>query len=200
MPVSTLVLVLSLVRIADAAPPSSNLTGPSGTLSWSVAESGATVNIQGRSPRWSVVHQARANMSPVRTERTGATGERHTVDYDARGATVTGPDGTQRFDVEGLWDADTVDVRLGYAVAQGLRTVRFEAIDVTAPKVYTFEAKVTEQTTCGSQACTAVELTLTGALRYLGPTWRYWYAQDGGLLRFEGPIGDYAAAGVRGSP
>lgn len=199
MSFSILSFVLVLARAADAAPPSSTLTGSSGTLSWSVQESGATVQIQGRSPRWSVVHEARADLSPVRTERTGAAGERHTIVYDAQGATVTGPDGTERFDVAGLWDADTVDVRLGQAVAQGRSSVRFEAIDVTAPKVYTFEAKVTEQTTCGSQPCTAVELTLTGVLKLLGPTWRYWYAQDGGLLRFEGPIGDYSAAGVGGA-
>lgn len=194
-----LTTVTALSAAALAAPPSSTLTGPDGSLSWSVQQSGSSVQVEGASPKWTVKHTASADLRPQRTERHDSTGAVHTIVYDAGGATVTGPDGTERFDVAGLWDADTVDVRLGQLVADGRESVRFQAIDLGGPKVYTFEATVTEQTTCGAVPCAAVELTLTGVLKLVGPTWRYWYAADGGLLRFEGPAGDFSAAGVGGA-
>jgi len=46
------------------------------------------------------------------------------------------------------------------------------------------------------QPCAEVELQRTGLLRLVGPTWRYWYADDGHLLHFEGPAETFSAAGT----
>lgn len=191
-----LLLLLLPFTASAASPPSSSLTGPTGALTWSVRSEGDGLRIDGVSPRWTVHHSAAADLRPLRTERLDADGARHIIVYDARGATVTGPAGELRIERPGLWDADTVDVRLGQLVTQGRDVVRFEAIDLAGPKVYAFQATVVESTSCGSQACTSVELTLTGVLRLVGPTWRFWYAEDGRLLRFEGPAGAFVAPTV----
>jgi hypothetical protein len=190
-------LALVFTLAAVAAPPSSTLTGPDGTLAWSVSAAADGVAIEGSSPKWTVSHTATADLRPLRTERTTADGAHHTVVYDATGATVTGPDGVLRVDQAGLWDADTVDVRLGQMVASGQTEVRFDAIDLGGPKVYTFQAAVVGQQDCAGTPCTAVDLTLTGLLRLVGPTWHYAFGADGRLLRFDGPAGSFAVGGAK---
>ena len=44
----------------------------------------------------------------------------------------------------------------------------------------------------GSVRCVQENLVMTGVYRLVGPTWNYWDAVDGRLLRFDGPIGSYA--------
>jgi len=197
---------LSRAASPRAAPPSSTLTGATGQLSWTItpthppAQQGFT--IIGRSPSWTVTHQADAQLQPSHTLRVDADGTRHEVRYHTQngtitGATVTDAAGEHELTQVGLWDADSIDVRLGQQVAQGAQTVRFAAIDLDGPKIYNFAAQVVDHTTCGHQPCTAVELQLTGLLRLVGPTWRYWVGADGELLRFEGPAGDFTAPAAR---
>ncbi len=193
-----------LAAVADtsamAAPPSSTLSGPDGVLRWTVSTSEGAVTVDGSSAAWTVHHQASAALQPIRTERVDKDGARYVTVYDANGASVTGPGGETRFDEAGLWDADTVDIRLGQAIADGADSVRFRAIDVGGPKVYTFQAHVIGAARCGGEPCTAVDLTLTGALRLLGPTWHYWFGSDGKLMRFDGPAGVYGPAATPAEP
>ena len=102
-----------------------------------------------------------------------------------------------RLDGAGLWDAETVDIRLGQRVAEGAEEIDFSAIDLQGLKVYRFHAEVEERTTCGGEPCTRVELRLAGMLRYVGPVWDYWYGEDGQLLRFHAAVGRFSASGVR---
>jgi hypothetical protein len=178
---------------ALAAPPSSTLTGPEGTLEWKVESTADGVKLEGRSPKWTVLHEAAADFSPKRTVRTDAIGNEVTVEYSATGAVVKLPTGTVSVDGKGLWDGDAVDVRLGWLVAKGKPENAFQAVDPATGKVYSLDSQLVGNETCGAAPCTHVLVQLTGLLRYVGPSWHYWYAADGKLLRFEGPIGAYEA-------
>ncbi len=189
-------LLLLAARPAAAAPPSSVLTGEEGTLSWTVTPGDGDIAIVGRSPKWSVEHVATPGLLPRSTVRSTPDGERVTVTYTASGATVALPGRTVTIDEPGLWDGDTLDVRLGALVAAGTTSVDFRALDVANAKVYSFQARVVGAERCGAIECTRVKVTLTGLLKAVGPKWHFWFGPDGRLLRFDGPIGRYAAEGV----
>lgn len=182
---------------ALAAPPSSTLSGPAGTLTWTIAASGDQVVVDGRSPKWTVHHVATADLRPVRTERSDDKGARVTVDYTADGAIVRTASGEAKVTGTDLWDGDTVDVRLGDRAAKGKADVTFRAVDPASGTVYGFEATTVGSEGTGATATTHVHLVMTGVYRLVGPTWDYWYATDGRLVRFEGPIGTYTAGGAR---
>lgn len=186
----------TLISTASAAPPSSTLTGPAGALTWTVAASGDGFAIDGRSPKWTVHHVAGADLRPVRTERKDADGNAVTIDYSADHAVVHvgGKDVTVRG--ADLWDADTVDIRLGRLAAQGHADTTFQAVDGATGTVYGFAATTVGTEMCGSASCVRVHLGMTGFYRLVGPSWEYWYGADGQLLRFEGPIGRFTAPGV----
>lgn len=171
-------------------PPSVVLAGAAGTLAWTVEARGGEVHVAGRSPKWTVTHVAAADLTPRRTTRT-ADGVTVTVEYGPSGAVFRGPSGEVRVDRPGLWDGDTLDVRLGYALANGEVPASFSAIDTANGKVYDFATETVGRETCGAVACTHLEVHLTGMLRYLGPTWQYWYDAGGRLVRFEGPMGRF---------
>lgn len=185
---------LLLLALALTAPPSSTLTGPAGTLRWTVTSTGGTVTIDGASPKWTVHHVATPELRPLRTERRDAAGKLVTVDYAADGATVHMAGKELRVSGRDLWDGDTVDVRLGALAAQGRADVGFSAVDPASGTVYGFEARTVGAERCGAAACTHVHLVMTGMYRLVGPDWDYWYGADGRLLRFDGPIGVFSAA------
>lgn len=181
---------------ALAAPPSSTLTGEAGTLSWEVVETAEGVEIRGRSPKWDVVHLARADLSPVRTVRHDADGNEVTVRYATTGAEVTRAGATWPLGGADLWDGDTVDVRLGHLVANGRTDLSFEVVDAASAKTYRMDSALVGREQCGAEPCAHVRVQLAGLLRYVGPTWHYWFDARGRLLRFTGPIGEYRAAGA----
>lgn len=187
-----MICLLLLSSLALAAPPSSTLTGADGTLEWTVEDKGSSVHIRGSSPKWKVTHEARSDLSPVRTERTDPDGRKVIIEYRPTGATVHLPDKTLELDQDGLWDGDTLDVRLGFELTQGRDTFGFEGVDVATGKVYGFDVKPVGSEQCGSQPCTHLLVQLTGLLRWVGPSWDYWYSSAGQLLRFEGPAGTFA--------
>jgi hypothetical protein len=182
---------------ALAAPPSSHLTGAEGTLDWAVTSSADGVMVRGRSPNWTVEHQAAADLSPRRTVRHDADGERVVVTYTATGAELQRGERIHTLKGKGLWDGDTVDVRLGAEVAARRTDQAFQVVDAGGGKLYSMDSALVAQDTCGASPCTHVRVQLTGLLRYVGPTWHYWYGADGELLRFEGPIGAYVAGGAQ---
>lgn len=190
-------MLLLLLSSAWAAPPSTTLSGPAGLLSWQVQERADSVLITGRSPKWTVEHVAAPDLTPRSTTRTDAEGTRVVVTYDAAGASVTRDGRTTRIDAPGVWDGDTVDVRLGALAATGGGTLEFQVVDAAGAKLYDLDAVRVGAETCGTLPCTHVRVQLDGLLRYVGPTWEYWYASDGRLLRFTGPIGAFAAPGAQ---
>ncbi|MCB9679393.1 MAG: hypothetical protein H6737_30090 [Alphaproteobacteria bacterium] len=185
--------MLAMILAALAAPPSSHLKGASGELVWEIEARDGGVHVEGRSPKWRVVHEAAADLSPRHTERT-VDGQTTVVDYTAQGATVTFPGGrTVVIETPGIWDGDTLDVRLGQAYADGRPAQVFKAVDTASGKVYRFDSQLVGPDQCGAQACGHVLVQLTGMLRALGPSFHYWFAADGRLLRFEGPAGEFRA-------
>lgn len=181
------------LSVALAAPPSTALTGPDGTLSWTITESAGQLTIEGTSPKWTVTHTAALDFTPRRTVHRDAEVGEVTIDYTPEGATVTRRGKTWTVRRVGLWDGDTLDVRLGANVAEGRTELAFHAIDPASGKVYSFDAAPVASTRCGAVACTEVKVQLTGVLRLVGPTWSYWYTTDGRLVRFEGPAGSFSA-------
>lgn len=185
--------MLLLASLALGAPPSSSLRGDTGSLTWAVTAAGGEVRVAGRSPRWTVDHVAAADLTPRRTTHTDANGT-VTVTYDATGADIERDGARTRVDAPGLWDGDTLDVRLGAEVAAGHRDLAFTALDAAGGKAYGFQATLVGEERCGATACVHEKVNMTGIYRLVGPTWEYWYGPDGRLLRFVGPIGTFAAS------
>jgi hypothetical protein len=186
-----------LFALALAAPPSSALSGDAGKLSWTVAAQGDEVVIDGRSPRWTVHHVADAQLRPVRTERT-ADGRTVVLVYAPGRVTVEIDGRTVVHEAHDIWDGDTLDVRLGSLVASKNSPARvFQAVDSASGKLYRFDSQDLGLETCGARPCRHVLVQLTGLYRFVGPSFHYWYADDGRLLKFEGPIGVYSAADAR---
>lgn len=184
--------VMAIGTPAWALPPSSSLSGSEGKLTWTVALADDVVTITGASPKWKVKHTAHADLTPISTEHVDADGAVSRVEYRKDGATVHKDGETITIKEAGLWDGDTVDIRLGHTMV-GRKKIEFQALDPASGKAYGFEATNKGQAKCGAVACTHVKLVMTGAYRLLGPKWEYWYGADGKLLRFEGPIGKYKA-------
>lgn len=185
-------VVVSLLPAALALPPSSRLGGPAGELTWTVSGAGGGVHIDGKSPAWTIAHDAAADLTPKRTVRTEE-GVTVTIDYRADGCTVRLPRETVEVKRAGLWDGDTLDVRLGQEVARGRTSFVFPAIDPATGSVYDFQVTHVGRETCGAAPCEHERVQLAGMLRYVGPTFDFWYGADGRLLRFEGPIGRFEA-------
>jgi hypothetical protein len=195
--ITAALVATSFVGSALAAPPSSLLTGDKGTLKWTVAASGDAVTIDGSSPKWTVHHEAAADLTPKRTERSDADGNKVTVVYGPGAVVVTMAKKTVTHDRGDLWDADTLDVRLGDRIAREASVdLAFDALDPASGKIYGFTSKTVGQEPCGAATCTHLEVRLSGLLRMVGPKWEFWFAPTGQLMRFDGPIGGYFAAGV----
>lgn len=190
-------MLFIFASLALAAPPSSRLTGPDGALTWTVTSGAGAVTIAGRSPKWAVDHVADPDLTPRRTTHTDTGGAAITVVYTPSGAEVTREGRTTTISAPGAWDADTLDVRLGTVIAAGGADFAFTAIDAAGAKAYTFDVTRVGSETCGSKPCIHARVQLAGMLKYLGPTWEYWYAADGRLLRFSGPIGAFTAEDAR---
>lgn len=185
-------LILTFAPAALAAPPSSTLGGTSGTLSWTVTRTADGVTIEGKSAKWTVTHRAKADLTPLSTDHTDADGRSVTIEYSSDKAVVTLPDKTITHDESGLWDADTLDIRLGQQVVLGKPEVSFHAIDTDSGKVYSFATELMGTEDVGGTECTHVKLQLTGLLKMVGPKFHYWFASNGQLMRFEGPAGTFS--------
>ncbi|MDF1562746.1 MAG: hypothetical protein P1V51_06865 [Deltaproteobacteria bacterium] len=179
---------------ALSAPPSTVLKGPLGKLEWKVKTTESGLVIDGTSPKWTVHHEAKADFTPILTKRSNPEGRKVEIRYDAKGADFTVNGEKSRIKQKGLWDSESVDIRLGAITAAGQTEVEFPAIDTDSGKVYTFGAEVKEKTSCQGVPCTHVELHLTGFYKLVGPSWDYWFDAEGKLLRFEAKWGKFKAA------
>lgn len=184
-----------LAGVAFSAPPSTNLSGPDGTLSWQVAESGGNVSIVGTSPKWKVEHTADSALRPIKTKRTDPDGSVTTVVWEGDRVTVTLPNGKQVVHEEaGIWDGDSLDIRLGERVRTGASLDHsFKAVDSGSGKVYRFDAVDKGQATCAAGPCRHVNVTLGGWMKYVGPNFDMWFAANGQLVKFSGGAGDFGA-------
>lgn len=186
-----------LITAALAAPPSAQLSGPEGALTWTVTDTATGIRIEGSSPKWSVVHTAKSDLSPEKTVRTEPDGRIVTVTWNEAGVTVEADGKSRTLTGKGLWDADTLDIRLGSEVSAGRTDAAFSVVDAGSGKIYQMDRAKVDDPSCAATACTHVKVQLTGLLRYVGPTWHYWFAPDGALLEFDGPAGHFTSGGAR---
>jgi hypothetical protein len=186
---------LLLGGAALAAPPSSSLSGPSGNLSWQVSEVGGTVTLVGSSPKWKIEHTADAALRPRSTRRTNPDGAVTTAVWEGDTVTVVMPDGKVVVHNEaGIWDGDSLDVRLGERVRKKLPGDHsFKALDTGSGKVYRFDAVDKGTETCATGPCQKINVTLAGWMKLVGPSVDFWFADDGRLVKFDGPSGEFAA-------
>ena len=185
-------LLLAIPATALALAPSTTLTGPNGTLKWTVQKSASGISLDGSSPRWTVKVLTGSDWKPIRTEHTNAEGGLTVIEYSDTGAVLTMPNKEVITIKEaGLWDGDSVDIRLGSLTAKGKGNQKWRSADPDSGKVYSMESNVIEQETCGSIPCTHVRMSLSGLLKAVGPKWHYWFASDGRMVGFEGRPGSF---------
>lgn len=194
----SVVFVVALTAAGELKlPPSTTLQGAAGKITWTVKKEGDKIVIDGKSPRWKVHHEANVNFTPIRTEREGEDGVKVTIVYTAKGAIMTRGEEKFEHEHEGLWDADSVDIRLGatFAANWEKEEVKFTAIDTDSGKTYEFLAERIGEEQCRDTRCVHVELGLAGwFMRKVGPSWEYWFAPDGQLIRFEAKWGKFGPA------
>lgn len=186
-------LLACTLGTAQAAPPSASLSGPDGTLVWTIAESGGEVRVIGKSPKWTIDHRASPSLAPKSTTRTNPDGSVVTVEWAADKVTVTLPKGKVVTHKDpNIWDGDTLEVRLGDRVRAGKpMNLKFQAIDTGSGKAYGFDVEDKGAASCASGPCQHVHVSLSGWLKYVGPSFDYWFAKDGKLVKFEGPAGKF---------
>jgi len=188
-------ILLMLISSAPAIFPwegtSSLKNAKGGVLSWTVSTDTEKdlVTVQGRHPDWTVTHTSHADGTPISTVKVSK-GITTRVTFDAKGATYERT-GTvaHRVDRAGLWDADTLDVRLaGISWSKG-KKVRFEVIDTDseAGDLVPLVAEYVGQEDCGALRCHHVHLALSDWRRPFGPSWDYFYGVTAGApyLGFE---------------
>ena len=189
----SMLFAMLLSGAALAAPPSSSLSGPDGTLQWTVTQSGSTVTAVGSSPKWKVEHTADSLLNPKSTKRTNPDGAVTTVEWADNKVTVVLPNGkTVVHDEAGIWDGDSLDVRLGERVRKGMSMNHtFKAVDTGSGSVYRFDAVDKGAATCPAGPCKHVNVTLAGWRKYVGPSFDYWFLPTGELAKFKGPAGEF---------
>jgi hypothetical protein len=176
--------LLLLAAAPDAFPWNTpqKLEGADGTsLTWSIARSEERVVIEGTHTKWSVVHEAKADGTPLSTVKR-ANGKSARITYRANGAEFlpAGASTPLQIDEPGLWDAETLDARFaGIAWSKG-RQVRFKILDVDSSdgSVYPMIAEGLGVEQCGAQRCQVVKLTLDGWRRPWGPTLLFRYSAE----------------------
>lgn len=177
-------LLLLLAAAPDAFPwtRTQTLKGADGTsLAWSVTRADERVVIEGTHSKWSVVHVAKADGTPVSTVKK-SNGKTARITYRAAGAEFLPAGGTTpvKVDEPGLWDAESLDARLaGVAWSKGTQ-VRFKILDVDSSdgSVYPMIAEGLGVEQCGERRCQVVKLTLDGWRRPWGPTILFRYGAD----------------------
>jgi hypothetical protein len=176
--------VVVLAAAPDAFPwnGAQTLKADDGTsLTWTVTRTQGEVLIEGTHSRWSVVHVAKLDGTPVSTVKT-SNGKTARIAYREGGADFTPPGGKAvlKIDANGLWDSESLDARLaGIRWSKG-KQLRFNVLDVDSSdgSVYPMLAEGLGPEQCGGRACQGVKLTLDGWRRPFGPTIIFRYGTD----------------------
>ena len=183
------ILVLSTLATADAFPwdGATTLTDKKGqTLVWTVQRVDGEVRITGVHPKWKVEHRAKPDGTPLSTVKT-ANGNTTRVTYSAEGAELERTDDKGRtskatIKEKGLWDGDTLDVRLaGLSWSTG-KKARMKIVDVDAADgtLYPMIAEYVGEEKCGEAPCHRVHLALDDFRRLFAPTFEYRYSTGAG--------------------
>lgn len=196
-PIVCLTLCLSSLAFADAFPWDgvTTLTDAKGqTLVWTVARIGGEVNITGVHPKWQVEHRAKPDGTPLATVKK-AGGATTKVTYSADGAQVERTDAkghvsTATIKRKGLWDGDTLDVRLaGVTWSKGTKVqLRIVDVDAADGTTYPMVAEHVGEEQCNAVPCHRVLLALDDLRRAFAPSFEYRYATAAGAkyLRHDG--------------
>ncbi|MBL8936165.1 MAG: hypothetical protein JNM69_16540 [Archangium sp.] len=194
----------SLAWSAEAFPwnGSTTLTTDVGqTLTWTVTRVEGEVHITGKHPRWSVDHVAKPDGTPLRTVRHAA-GAVTRVTYSSDGAVVerVEANGTKRsvtITKKGLWDGDTLDVRLAGIPWRDGKKLRVSVIDVEKADgtVYPLVAVGQGEDRCNRIPCQRVHVELDDLRSLFAPSYEYRFAMtpDARFLGFEGDGFTFAA-------
>lgn len=179
--------VLSLATLATAEvfpwEGATVLTDKKGqTLSWTVTRVEGEVRITGVHPKWVVEHRSKPDGTPLSTVKK-AGGNTTSVTYSADGALVERTDASGKLSKttikeNGLWDGDTLDVRLaGIAWSKGKKVeMRIVDVDSADGTVYPMVAEYVGEEKCGEAACNRVHLALNDLRRMFAPSFEYRYA------------------------
>lgn len=183
------VLCLASFASADAFPWDgvTTLTDPQGaTLTWTVVRSAGEVKISGAHPKWKVEHRAKPDGTPLTTVKSSG-GNTTRVTYTAEGAQVQRTDARGQVSQvtikeKGLWDGDTLDVRLAGLSWSAGKKARFKIVDVDLAdgSVYPMVAEYVGEEKCSGAPCHHVHLALDDLRRLFAPSFEYRYATAAG--------------------
>jgi hypothetical protein len=169
-----------------------HLCGCDGDLVWSVSETASGLRVQGDAPSWRVRHEAGADLRPLRTVRVQPNGRVAVLTFDSDGVVVVRSGRSRRIEQPGLWDADTLALRLGHElVAAGKGAVTVPVYDPETDRVRWVHAAATRRGEVAGTPCTWVALTWVGDR---ASTSSAAYSDDGQLLRLDGPDAIFVVA------
>lgn len=182
-------LCLSSLAAADAFPWEgvSTLTDKKGqTLTWTVQRVEGEVRITGVHPKWQVEHRAKPDGTPLTTVKK-AGGKITKVTYSAEGAELERTDAKGKISKKsvkekGLWDGDSLDVRLAGLAWSKDKKVRMKIVDVDDDlgAVYPMVAEYVGEEKCGALPCHRVHLALDDFRRMFAPSFEYRYSTAAG--------------------
>jgi YD repeat-containing protein len=182
---STVLCLATISWSADVFPweGATTLTDKKGqTLVWTVQRVDGEVHITGVHPNWQVEHHAKPDGTPLFTVKKTKAGTTR-VTYTAEGAQLERTDAkgakshvtiTER----GLWDGDTLDVRLAGLHWSAGRKAKMKIVDIDAGdgSLVPMVAEYAGEEKCGDAPCHHVHLALDDFRRLFAPTWDYRYA------------------------
>lgn len=181
--------LISSLAFADAFPWDgvTTLTDKKGqTLVWTVARGDGEVKITGVHPKWQVEHRAKPDGTPLTTVKK-AGGNTTRVTYSAEGAQVERTDAkgkvsTATIKEKGMWDGDSLDVRLAGITWSKGKKVQMKIVDVDAADgtTYPMVAEYVGEEKCNDVPCHRVHLALDDLRRMFAPSFEYRYATAAG--------------------
>ncbi len=189
-------LAAAAAHAADPAYPWNGTTtltrADGGKLVWTVKHEDGAVQVEAKSPKWSMQHTARPDGTPVSTvKQTGARTVR--IDYRADGATLAVNGGKPvQIKEKHLWDADALDARLAGVAWGKVKEVEFKIVDSDSDKGDTYPMVAVYQglEKCGAEPCHHVKMTLGGWRKPFGPTWHFRFGAGEGAPYLENESDD----------
>lgn len=176
------------------------LEGKGGALVWQVKRGADETVIEGRHPKWSVVHRCAPDGTPRETVRKVGTRTsrllwtRTGVEYTWDVAAGKPP---KKIDERGLWDGDTLEVRLAGIDWTKTRKVELRVVDTEkdAGDVVPLRAELEGQEKCALGPCNFVRLRYTGFGAIFVKPWDYRFGTGSGApyLRYEHDGEEFAA-------
>lgn len=163
-------------------------------LTWAVCRVDGEVRITAVHPHWEVEHRAKSDGTPLLTvHRQGGVTTR--ITWTEEGAQVERTNVNNERSVvtiqeKGLWDGDTLGVRLaGMSWSDGVKVhLRLIDVDLGDGTTYPMVAEYAGQERCGDFPCVHVHVALGDFRRTFAPSFDYRYALEAGAkcLQYDG--------------